>query len=112
MAHIAVAIGVLGLLVPIIIWPPAGVLLLVPVALSVLIIRLRTVADTSGLTVRTLRSSRFVSWSDIEGLQFTKGSAARAHLNTGEQVRLPAVTFSTLPLLTEISGGRVPNPYA
>jgi hypothetical protein len=25
---------------------------------------------------------------------------------------LPAVTFATLPLLTEASGGRVPNPYA
>jgi hypothetical protein len=25
---------------------------------------------------------------------------------------LPAVTFATLPLLTEASGGRVPNPYS
>jgi hypothetical protein len=25
---------------------------------------------------------------------------------------LPAVTFATLPLLTQASGGRVPNPYA
>lgn len=111
MAHIATAIGVLGLVVPIIIWPPAAVLLVIPVACSVLIARLRTVADASGVTVRTALSSRFVRWSDIEGLRFTKGATARAHLKSGEEVRLPAVTFSTLPSLSEVSGGRVPNPY-
>ncbi|MDT5160042.1 MAG: hypothetical protein QOC90_352, partial [Mycobacterium sp.] len=26
-------------------------------------------------------------------------------------LQLPAVTFATLPLLTEASHGRVPNPY-
>jgi hypothetical protein len=26
-------------------------------------------------------------------------------------MRLPAVTFSTLPQLTAASGGKVPNPY-
>ena len=29
----------------------------------------------------------------------------------GSELRLPAVTFATLPLLTAASGGRVPNPY-
>ena len=28
-----------------------------------------------------------------------------------EELRLPAVSFATLPLLTEASSGRVPNPY-
>ena len=36
----------------------------------------------------------------------------RARLRSGEDLVLPAVTFATLPLLTEASGGRVPNPYA
>ena len=30
---------------------------------------------------------------------------------TGEDVRLPAVTFAILPQLTAASAGRVPNPY-
>ena len=50
-------------------------------------------------------------WDDIEGLRFGKGSWARAQLKDGGELLLPAVTFATLPLLTEASGGRVPNPY-
>jgi hypothetical protein len=53
-----------------------------------------------------------VPWSDIEGLQFGKGAWASARLVDGTELRLPAVTFATLPELTEISAGRVPNPYA
>ena len=112
MAHIAVAFGALGLLIPVIAWPPTAPLLIIPVIFSAMIVRLRTVADAGGITVRTLLSSRFVDWSDIDGLRFTKASAARAHMRNGEELRLPAVTFSTLPLLSEVSGGRVPNPYA
>jgi len=36
---------------------------------------------------------------------------AYAQLKNGSELRLPAVTFATLPLVTEASGGRVPNPY-
>jgi hypothetical protein len=64
------------------------------------------------VTARTLLSSRSVRWDDVGGLRFPKGSWARADLNNGGgQLRLPAVTFATLPLLADVSGGRVPNPY-
>jgi PH (Pleckstrin Homology) domain-containing protein len=53
-----------------------------------------------------------VRWEDIDGLRFEKSRWARAVLTDGTQLRLPAVSFATLPLLTEASGGRVPNPYA
>jgi hypothetical protein len=52
-----------------------------------------------------------VRWDDIDGLRFHRGSWARARLKSGTELRLPAVTFATLPLLTEVSSGRVPNPY-
>ena len=29
----------------------------------------------------------------------------------GSELRLPGVTFATLPMLTAATGGRVPNPY-
>ncbi len=74
-------------------------------------IRLRTVADEQGVTVRTLLGSRTVGWEDIDGLRFNRGIWARARLKGGAELRLPAVTFATLPLLTEASAGRVPNPY-
>jgi hypothetical protein len=112
MAHFAVGFFALGLLVPVLTWPPTAPLLIIPVLLSALIIRLRTRADRDGVTVRTLLGSHTVRWEEIDGLRFSKGSWARAQLKNGGQLRLPAVTFATLPLLTEASGGRVPNPYS
>ena len=79
--------------------------------LSALIVRLRTVADGQGVTVRTLLGSQTARWEDIDGLRFNRGSWARAQLKSGAEMRLPAVTFATLPELTEASSGRVPNPY-
>jgi hypothetical protein len=112
MAHFAVGFFAMGLLIPIFTWPVTAPLLIIPVVLSALIIRLRTQADPDGVTVRTLLGSRTVRWEDIEGLRFNKGSWARAQLKSGRTLRLPAVTFATLPQLTEASNGRVPNPYA
>ncbi|WP_442932053.1 PH domain-containing protein [Mycobacterium sp. 050134] len=111
MAHLAVGYLTLGLLIPVLVWPPSAPLLIIPVILSALIIRLRTVADAEGVTVRTLRGSRTVRWEEIDGLRFHRGSWARARLKGGDELRLPAVTFATLPQLTEASSGRVPNPY-
>jgi hypothetical protein len=111
MAHFAVGFLALGLLIPVLTWPLTAPLLVLPMLLSALIVRWRTVADARQVTLRTLLGSRSVGWDEIAGLGFSRGSWARAHLHDGEQLRLPAVSFATLPLLTEASGGRVPNPY-
>ncbi len=111
MAHIAVGFLTLCLLLPVLAWPLSAPVLAIPVLLSALIIRFRTVADERGVTVRTLLGSESVVWDDIDGLRFHRGSWARARLKNGSELRLPAVTFSTLPQLTEASSGRVPNPY-
>ena len=114
MAHFAVGFLTLGLLIPVLAWPPCAPVLVIPVLLSALIVRLRTVADAQGVTVRTLLGSQTVRWEDIDGLRFNRGSWARARLKNGpntRDLRLPAVTFATLPQLTEASEGRVPNPY-
>jgi hypothetical protein len=101
------------LLVPVLTWPPVcAPLLVIPVILSVLIARWRTVADARMVTARTLLGSQTVAWADVEGLRFVKSSWARAQLRNGEELRLPAVTFATLPLLAAATEGRVPNPYA
>ena len=110
-AHLAVGFLTLGLLIPVLAWPLSTPLLLIPVLLSALIIRLRTVADNQGVTVRNLLGSQTVGWDDIDGLRFHRGSWARAKLKSGVELRLPAVTFATLPQLTAASSGRVPNPY-
>lgn len=111
LAHFAVGFATVGLLVPVLTWPLTAPLLVIPVVLSGLIIRLRTVADRQGVTVRTLFGSQTVRWDEIDGLRFSRSSWARAQLKSGGEQLLPAVSFATLPLLTEASAGRVPNPY-
>jgi hypothetical protein len=111
MAHVAVGFLTLGLLIPVLAWPASAPLLVIPVVLSAMIIRLRTVADERGVRVRTLLSGQTVPWDDIDGLRFHRGSWARARLKSGAELGLPAVTFATLPLLADASSGRVPNPY-
>lgn len=112
-AHIAVGFLALGLLSLVLTEPTwFAPLLVIPVLLSAAIIRYRTVADRETLTARTLLGSQRTAWEDVAGLRFGKGSWAYARRTDGTEIRLPAVTFSTLPLLTEVSGGRVPNPYA
>jgi hypothetical protein len=113
MAHFAVGFFTLGLLALVLSGPAwVALLLVIPVILSALIIRYRTVADHDTVTARTLLGSETVAWDDIDGLRFDKGSWALAQRKDGTELRLPAVTFSTLPSLTEASGGRVPNPYS
>jgi hypothetical protein len=112
MAHFAVGFFTLGMLALVIAGPQwVALLLVIPVLLSVLIVRYRTVADNETVTARSMLSSETVRWDDIDGLRFNRSSWATAQLKNGSELRLPAVTFATLPLLAEISGGRVPNPY-
>jgi hypothetical protein len=112
MAHFASGFLALGLLVMITVFPTWGaVFMVLPILASAAIVRLRTVADRSTVTARTLLSSRTVSWDEVDGLRFDRTSWARAQLRNGSLLLLPAVTFVTLPLLAEASGGRVPNPY-
>ena len=111
MAHFAVGFLVLGMLAVVLSARWTAPLLIIPVILSAYIIRLRTVADRDTVTARGLLGSKTVRWEEIEGLRFTKGSWARAQLSDDGELLLPAVTFATLPQLTEVSGGRVPNPY-
>lgn len=111
-AHLAVGFFTLGLFSIVLANPRwFAPLLVIPVVASLLIVRLRTVADHDTVTARTLLGRRTVPWDDVEGLRFSKASWARAALRDGSELRLPAVTFATLPRLTAASGGRVPNPY-
>jgi hypothetical protein len=113
MAHFAVGFLALGMVAVVFAGPSwFALLLVIPIALSAVIVRYRTVADRDTVTARTILASQTVSWDDVAGLRFDKGSWAYAELTDGGELRLPAVTFSTLPLPTEASGGRVPNPYS
>ena len=111
MAHFAVGFLVIGIMSLVMASSWFAPLLIIPAVLSAVIVRLRTVAGVDTVTARSLLHSETVRWEDIDGLAFNKGSWARAQLKDGRELTLPAVTFSTLPQLTEASAGRVPNPY-
>lgn len=112
MAHIASGFLALALLVLFPAWGPWSLtLLVIPVLISVAIERLRTTADRSTVTARGLLSSKSAPWTHVEGLRFDRGRWARACRQDGSEMVLPAVTFATLPMLNEASGGRVPDPY-
>ena len=112
MAHVASAFILLWLVLLIPAFGPWGLpLLAIPVLLSLAIERLRTTADADSVTARYLLSTRTLPWTQVEGLKFTRGRWARACKPDMSEMRLPAVTFSTLPQLTAASEGKVPNPY-
>jgi hypothetical protein len=112
MAHFASGFLALSILVFVpLLGPAAWTMMIVPVVASVAIERLRTTADREAVTARGLLTSQTVPWPQIEGLKFTRGGWARACRPGGDEVLLPAVTFTTLPRLTAASGGLVPNPY-
>lgn len=112
LAHLAVGFFTLGLLALVLANPAVfTALLLIPVLTSVAIVRFRTTADRDTVTARSLFRSRTIDWEDVDGLRFDRGSWASAHLKDGSDVKLPAVTFATLPQLTAATDGRVPNPY-
>jgi Bacterial PH domain len=112
MAHLAVGFFALGLLALVLAKPAVfAPLLVLPVIASTIIVRYRTVADRDGVTARTLVSSTTAPWSDVDGLRFDRSSWALARRKDGSEFRLPAVTFTTLPLLAAATDGRVPNPY-
>ncbi len=113
MAHFAVGFLTLGLLALVLANPTwFTALLIIPIAASVAVYRYRTIADRETVTARTMIGSRTVAWEQVDGLRFDGGSWASAHLKDGSDLRLPAVTFATLPKLTAATDGRVPNPYA
>ena len=73
-----------------------------------------TEPDTLDRTIQALKQSQRMAWEQLADPAVT--TFARRELRneikqSGAELRLPAVTFATLPQLTEVSSGRVPNPY-
>ena len=83
---------------------------LVPLAIIVRTLRLRTVVDADGVTVRRIRGRRRVPWSSISSLRLGDHARVSAVLTDGSELPLPAVHVRDLPQLAAASGGRLPDP--
>jgi hypothetical protein len=81
-----------------------------PLGLLVFVLRTRTVADSTGLTVRTMFGHRELPWSALKGLALTDKSKVRAVLTDDSQITLPTVRTRHLPVLSLVSGGRLEDP--
>lgn len=101
------SVVLMGISVPWFAWT-----LLFPVILAWWIHRLRTIADPQGITAVGTISTTRIPWPDVDGLRFPRWGSARVVLVDGTSVRLPSIGFNDLPVLAEVSGGRVPDPFA
>jgi Bacterial PH domain len=92
--------------------PGMTVLYLIPVAMVVWVLRVRTTVDADTIAARgTLRTQR-VAWSDVTALRLRTRSRISAVLSSGTELPLPAVHVRDLPVLAMMSGGRLPDPSA
>lgn len=87
--------------------------LIAPLVYTVWIFRVRTTLSSRGITaVYLLRGRRSVSWENFSGIFFDKSGRAFAVEKGDKENRfpLPAISFNSLPLLNEVSRGRIPDP--
>jgi hypothetical protein len=87
-----------------------AVIYVFPIALVVFVVRTRTVADSRGLTVRTVFGERMLPWAALKGLAITGKSRVRAVLTDDSQITLPTVRTRHLPVISLVSGGLMKDP--
>ncbi|PZS23031.1 MAG: hypothetical protein DLM61_24635 [Pseudonocardiales bacterium] len=92
--------------------PGLQVLYLGPLALAVWLVRTRTVVGPETLVAHRVWGSRRIAWSDLAGLRIDKRSRVSAVLRAGDEMGLPTVRASDLPVLVALSQGRLPDSLA
>ncbi|QOC93154.1 PH domain-containing protein [Micromonospora craniellae] len=78
--------------------------LLLPLAVAVWAWRAGTDADLAGLRLRALAGQRRIPWDQVVELGADPRGRARARLDDGEQLMLPAVRREDLPRLVAAAG--------
>ena len=89
-------------------WTP--VLLLLPLAVAVWVLRAGVDIADDGLTVRSLAGERRVPWTELAGVRVAPRGELWLVTNHGTEVRVPVMRARDLPRLAELSGGRIPAP--
>jgi len=85
---------------------------LIPLAIIVFVMRTRTIADGDGMVARTFFGRTVIAWDALRSLRVQEKSWVKAVLDDGREVTLPAVRTGSVPLLSQVSGGIVPDPSA
>jgi len=93
-------------------WTP--VLLLVPLALTLWVLRVGVDISEDGVTARSLIGERRVPWTEVVGIRVAPRGDLWLVTTGGTEVRLPVMRARDLPRLAAASLGRidVPEPPA
>jgi hypothetical protein len=89
-------------------WTP--VLLVIPLAVAVWVLRVGVDIGDDGMTVRSLIGQRHVPWTDVAGIRVARRGDLWLVTNHGTEVRLPVMRARDLPRLAAVSGGRIDVP--
>lgn len=94
--------------------PWTSVLLVVPVALALWVLRVGVDIGEAGIAVRLVAGRRLVRWSELAGIRVTPRGGLRLVTTAGTEVALPVLRARDLPRLAALSGDRitVPRPPA
>jgi predicted membrane-bound mannosyltransferase len=93
-------------------WTP--VLLLIPLAVALWVLRAGVDVADDGLTLRSLVGQRRVPWTELVGIRVAPRGDLWLVTTGGTQVKVPVMRARDLPRLAAVSGGRidVPEPPA
>lgn len=83
---------------------------LLPILLSVWIVRNRTVIGDEQIVARTMFAKTTFHWDELSSLRLDERRWVRAILTSGREVSLPAVRVRDIPVLAQVSGGRLTDP--
>ncbi|MCW2742813.1 MAG: hypothetical protein JWR45_3235 [Blastococcus sp.] len=89
-------------------WTP--VLLLIPAAVALWVLRAGVDIADDGLTVRSLAGERRVEWSELAGIRVAGRGELWLVTTRGTEIRLPVMRARDLPRLAALSGGRIVVP--
>jgi hypothetical protein len=89
-------------------WTP--VLLVIPLAVAVWVLRVGVDIADDGLTVRSLAGARRVAWSELAGIRVAPHGELWLVTTGGSEVRVPVMRARDLPRLASLSGGRIDVP--
>lgn len=92
--------------------PGLQALYLLPAAFAWWVVRNRTTVDGERIVARGTFGERVVPWSDVKAIKVVPKGWLSAVLTDDSLVRLPAVRAVHLPMLSQVSGGRVADPTA
>ena len=91
-------------------WTP--ILLLIPLAVAVWVLRVGVDITADGLTVRALAGQREVPWRDVAGIRVGPRGDLWLVTTHGTELHLPVMRARDLPRLAALSGGRIDVPPA